>query len=190
MTCAMDGCDDAVFCRGWCRSCYTRARRWGHPSKAPGTRHGEPKRLITQRLAGPGDDECWEWPYTTDSKGYGRVWQEGRMVFVHRLVMELIGDPIPSDMDARHLCGNGHLGCWNPAHIGRGTHAENLADRVAHGTMPVGERHANSTVPSSVVTQIRELNAAGESQVAIARRLGLRAQYVGKVVRNERRRAG
>lgn len=42
------------------------------------------------------------------------------------------GTPKNEGAVARHLCGNGHLSCINPAHIEWGTEADNIADANKH----------------------------------------------------------
>jgi len=37
---------------------------------------------------------------------------------------------------ARHLCGNGHIGCVNPAHLRWGSHLQNMRDRELHRQVP------------------------------------------------------
>ena len=38
---------------------------------------------------------------------------------------------------ARHLCGNGHIGCVNPTHLTWGTTLQNARDRELHRLVPV-----------------------------------------------------
>lgn len=42
------------------------------------------------------------------------------------------GTPKYEDMVVRHLCGNGHLSCVNPAHLARGTQGDNISDAGKH----------------------------------------------------------
>lgn len=83
--------------------------------------------------------ECTTWPehYARHSHGYGRTRVDGRCV--HVLVCTWYHGPrpptdprVPGNPQVRHLCGNGHLGCFTPAHLRWGTAAENAADRSIH----------------------------------------------------------
>ncbi|GAB5431277.1 MAG: hypothetical protein EpisKO_06470 [Epibacterium sp.] len=42
------------------------------------------------------------------------------------------GTPPTDGMVVRHLCGNGHLSCINPAHLAWGTPGQNIADATRH----------------------------------------------------------
>ncbi|NKX40333.1 hypothetical protein HGG71_02495, partial [Rhodobacteraceae bacterium R_SAG2] len=42
------------------------------------------------------------------------------------------GTPPTDGMVVRHLCGNGHLSCVNPAHLAWGTQGQNIADATKH----------------------------------------------------------
>lgn len=42
------------------------------------------------------------------------------------------GTPKSEGMFARHLCGNGHLSCVNPAHVAWGTPGDNQSDANKH----------------------------------------------------------
>lgn len=45
------------------------------------------------------------------------------------------GTPPTEGMVVRHLCGNGHLSCVNPAHVVWGTQGQNIADATKHRTI-------------------------------------------------------
>jgi len=68
-------------------------------------------------------------------------------VRVHRVVLETFVGPCPNGMVARHLDGdrkNNRL-----SNLEWSTQKENLADRVAHGTAPIGENN-----PACILTEI------------------------------------
>lgn len=66
---------------------------------------------------------CWEWIASTNNKGYGQFWSEGRMVRAHRWSYEATVGPIPSGLVIDHLCRN-RL-CVNPSHMEPVTVQEN-----------------------------------------------------------------
>jgi len=91
-----------------------------------------------------GPDECWPWLATTDRRGYGVFYYEGRNQRATRIAWSLEnGEPFPSDKDACHRCDN--PGCVNPTHIWPGTPSENLKDDLAKGRLyiPHPSQHAN-----------------------------------------------
>lgn len=76
--------------------------------------------------------ECIEWWGTRDSKGYGVLKRNGRMVKAHRMVWEECFGPIPEDKPfILHHCDNPP--CVNPECLFPGTNADNMADKQAKG---------------------------------------------------------
>lgn len=65
------------------------------------------------------------------SKGYGRVCYDGRRVAAHRVACDLIGKPVPQDLNGCHSCDNPI--CANPAHVFAGTQKDNMQDWTAKG---------------------------------------------------------
>lgn len=65
------------------------------------------------------------------AKGYPVVTINGRQYGAHRLVCEWAWGPAPGGAQALHSCDNSR--CVSPAHLRWGTHAENMADKVARG---------------------------------------------------------
>jgi hypothetical protein len=97
-------------------------------------------------VRGPG--ECWEWKGYRDKRGYGRFGINRRVVLAHRFALELSeGLPLEAGECSCHHCDNPP--CCNPAHLFRGTHAENMHDCKAKGRMATGERHGSQTQPGS-----------------------------------------
>ena len=57
----------------------------------------------------------------------------GRSIPASRYMALLVhGAPSSDGLVARHLCGNGHLSCVNPAHLAWGTPGQNIADANRH----------------------------------------------------------
>jgi len=68
---------------------------------------------------------CWEWQGGRTSAGYGHAYLDGRMQYVHRVMVErMSGSPIPPGREVDHLCRNPP--CCNPNHLEVVTHAENM----------------------------------------------------------------
>jgi hypothetical protein len=134
--CTIPECGKPAETRGWCMAHYTRWRRHGDPTGGgPTSPRGEAQRYFREVVLTYGGDECLRWPYVTNDKGYGRVWQDGRMYAVNRLVCSAEHGPPPTpEHEAAHSCGKGHEGCCAKRHLSWKTPKENAADKVAHGT--------------------------------------------------------
>ena len=103
---------------------------------------------------------------------------------VHRLVLEAFVGPCPADMECRHLNGN-------PAdnrleNLAWGTHRQNQADRIAHGTLPFGVTHPLAKLTEEQVRAIRaEYAAGGITQPALGAKYGVSGSTIGDIVRRE-----
>lgn len=67
---------------------------------------------------------CWLWTGPENGTGYGRPFYDGRRVYAHRLIYELLVGPIPEGLQLDHLCRN--RGCVSPWHLEPVTCQENL----------------------------------------------------------------
>lgn len=57
----------------------------------------------------------------------------GRTISAARYMALLcLGTPKHDGIEARHLCGNGHLSCVHPEHVVWGSREENISDMVKH----------------------------------------------------------
>lgn len=94
-----------------------------------------------------GADECWPWRGALEHNGYGRIAISSkpfRKAPAHRVAYELRNGPIPSGLEAHHICSN--RACCNPSHIKPITHRENtlLGDTItarAAGTTHCPQGH-------------------------------------------------
>jgi len=80
-----------------------------------------------------GKDGCWPWTGVRDKNGYGFVQADGNAGLrrVARVLLEMQGGPLAEGEQACHHCDNPP--CCNPAHLFRGTNAENHMDMVFKG---------------------------------------------------------
>ncbi|QBP32918.1 endonuclease [Shigella phage Buco] len=115
--------------------------------------------------------------------GYGRVRMGGRVTGAHRRAYcEANGvslDDIKGKV-VRHLCDNPR--CINAEHLALGTASDNMQDRNRGVNNLLGERNPSAKLTASDVVAIRAAYKSGETQVSIARRLGLRQGYISKII--------
>jgi hypothetical protein len=80
---------------------------------------------------------CWHWKASLARGGYGSFRFHGRAQQAHRVAWQLTHGAIPPGFDVLHRCDT--PGCVNPGHLFLGTHADNMADKVAKGRQAKGE---------------------------------------------------
>jgi len=155
--CSISECGRSAYRRGWCCLHYTRWLRHSDPLGG-GRVRGEPETFLRQVVLQFQGDECLHWPYSTDDKGYGQHWQDGKLHRVNRLVCEASnGSPPTQKHEAAHSCGNGHLACCTPKHLRWATRKENVEDTLLHGTRNSGERCGTAKLKEYDVRAIRAL---------------------------------
>ena len=127
-------------------------------------------------------DECWEWQGCRDGAGYGRFGLGTRrqgVIAAHRYV---IGCEANDGVVAMHSCDNPP--CVNPAHLRRGSKADNAADMAAKGR----GRGGSDRLTDAQVLEIRQIKAAGDcTQSEIARRFGISPGHVTMILKGQRR---
>lgn len=174
-------CGNRAIARGLCSKHYQRFRK---SSKWTRVRplDGEPMQYLIDHM---NDGCCTEWPFAKH-RGYGCVWHNGnRVAAAHVIVCEMVRGPRPTPLHhARHLCGKGHMGCFNAACLAWGTAKDNYEDAVKHGTAVIGERVGTSKLTTNEVSEIRALRGK-LSQVAIADRFGVSQSLVSAIQNNK-----
>lgn len=161
MPCSIQGCEREHKARGWCKMHYARWSKYGDPNKTVTAPTGEPANFYGNMVIAFDGDECLPWPYGTNGVGYGKLWLDGRVRYVHVLVCEHVNGPPPTPKhEAAHSCGKGHLGCVNPRHLSWKTRAENHADKLIHGTHLRGENHPSTKLTNSDARAIRSLRGS------------------------------
>lgn len=129
-------------------------------------------------------DGCWVWCGPADH--YGSFYMDGRRIGAHRAAWFLTFGQIPDGLMVCHRCDNRR--CVRPSHLFLGTAAQNTRDMMEKGRWrrayhARGEINGHARLTTADVVAIRGRAAAGESQRAIARSLGVSRFAVQSVVR-------
>lgn len=185
-TCSVDGCEKPIRTKksGLCTAHLHRLRRHGDPlSGTAGT--GEPLAFATAALASE-TDECILWPFGKDRHGYGRMSVDEKGVTVSRWVCEQVNGPPPAGKrsDARHSCGNGHLGCITKKHLQWGTRQQNCDDTVAQGRTTRGVKNASAKLTDAEVRAIRALKGV-LCERELGERFSISAAQAGNILRRK-----
>ncbi len=84
-------------------------------------------------------DECWLWPLSRNTYGYGQTSVNKKNRTTHRLAYELLVGPIPEGMVLDHLCRVRH--CVNPSHLRVVTNRENVLCGVSFAAVNAKKTH-------------------------------------------------
>lgn len=139
-------------------------------------------------------ETCWLWAGPRTANGYGVI-HLGRRgeghAYAHRLSFEWAYGPIPPGMHVCHRCDVRN--CVNPAHLFRGSPAENMADMHAKGrqadpqtTRRSGEANGRARLDRERVTAIRSAHTDGASIYSLAKRFGVGETTVRNIVKGRR----
>lgn len=131
-----------------------------------------------------GDDQCWEWQASLDTRGYGnfgvpRNDGTGRFVMqrAHRIAWELIKGPLQGS--AQHLCHTcDNRKCVNPAHLFIGNPKLNMADCAAKGRFNdrTGENNPRAKLTEG---DVRAIRASTFSHSHLAKQYGVAKSVIG-----------
>lgn len=155
--CTFGDCKKKHYAKGLCSAHYNRLIRHGDPSIKLRTSQGEAARWLDEHRIYSGD-ECLEWPFVKDRKGYGLATLDGVQRTASNVMCRLAnGEPPSEKHECAHTCGKGHKGCVNPNHLRWATRKENHHDKIHHGTTNRGSRNSTSKLKESEVKEIRKL---------------------------------
>jgi hypothetical protein len=140
--------------------------------------------FVEQAVAYTGND-CLIWPYHRNWAGYGVIEFRGQRNYrVHRIVCERTQGQAPEDKSvAAHLCGN--PACVAPTHLRWASQAENLADRVNHGTMIRGTKARHAKLTDEDIPRIRTLAKLGMTSPKIAEQYGVIPRTIRNILNRE-----
>lgn len=164
-TCSVPGCARKPIARGWCGMHYDRWRHNGDPQKTVITPHGDRMRWIEAHVGFTGD-ECLPWPFPSTVGDTDRPacvpFRERHMTACRVMCILAHGEPPTDSHESAHSCGKGDEGCINPKHLSWKTPAENMADKVIHGTQPRGEESHLAVLTTSEVRRIRSMTGTSK----------------------------
>jgi hypothetical protein len=111
---------------------------------------------IAHQIDASGD--CWEWQGPMHTRGYGRVWWDGKRRLAHRVVYALLVDvPRIKLLPLHHLCEN--KVCVNPDHLEPLSQGEHLSRHPNHNSLkthcPQGHPYGNGNL---IITRRNKTN--------------------------------
>lgn len=103
--------------------------------------------------------------------------------YVHRLVLTAFVGPCPDGMQACHNDGNPANNALS--NLRWDSVKANRADARRHGTMSRGSRHHMAKFTEDEVREVRNLVAAGVTQLSLAKRFGVKASVICNMVKRK-----
>ncbi len=154
-------CSHVTVCRVWRGETRTYQERLEH--------------RYWSKVKKTGLNNCWNWLGGLDNGGYGVFNHPLLTRSAHRFAIILDGRN-PKRKVVRHSCNNPQ--CVNPRHLLLGTHADNVADRVAQDRSATGVKNGRAKLNPSKVQVIRK---SKESIILLARRYKVDCKTIKKV---------
>ncbi len=126
------------------------------------------------------DGECLVYLGHKLPSGYGVTSQGYKKLYAHRLIYEEAHGPIEFGLVVRHTCDN--PSCLRLNHLVKGTHADNVNDKVAKQRHSFGEQHYLSKLTREQADTIRisPLNSNELSRIYNVSRASIQQVKKGK----------
>lgn len=181
LTCKVESCAREARVKGLCGEHYQRSRRHGDPEtrvRAKKVANASKLEWIAGLKVVP-DSECIAWPFSVAAHGRGVLRYNGRLTSApHAVALTFHGDPPEGAREAAHSCGNGHLGCVNPAHLRWASRSENEGDKASHGTVRKGSAINTSRLNED---DVRAIRASTDRGLDLAKRYGVHPSTVSEI---------
>ena len=182
--CNIDGCENPIDARGWCRKHYKRFKRHGDPLHLERRPYSMPlEELVKYCLDNckTTDSGCMISNATLSNKGYSQAKFQDKTIKIASLVMRHFFGPKPDGMGVLHsdICG-GDRRCINLNHLRYGTNKENVTDRSR-----LDRQHSKLT--KNKVLEIRSLYSSGNfTQRDLADRFSISQTNISDIVNRKR----
>lgn len=152
LDCSMPDCHKPQVGLGLCMKHYKQKKRTGQETRINETLFEKVLKRVEE-----GGDSCFE--SVSGNLYYPSMFVNGKSQLIHRFVCEMTHGPAPEDKPiSRHLCGNGHIGCFNPKHLVWGNQKENALDRDRHERTLKGENSPSAKLTTDQVEWIKAEN--------------------------------
>ena len=132
--------------------------------------------------------DCIEWTRAKTKGGYGLIWNEKKLKYIHRLTYENAHNVTLKRTDyVCHSCDN--PSCYNIEHLFLGNAEVNNKDREKKNRTAVGYSLPHTRLSEQDVFDIIELRKNGEKTVDIAKRYDIDQSHVSKICLRQTRKA-
>jgi hypothetical protein len=127
---------------------------FGHAGATPvaGTKLNAYQAFIKFCDTWPLETSCWIWPYNLNENGYPYAIKNGKHILLHRESFRLFNGKLEPIDIVRHSCDT--PACFNPDHLFKGTHNDNVQDRVFRKRSAIGEYNGRAKLTEEEVLEI------------------------------------
>jgi len=175
--CEAKDCELPAKIKDLCHKHYARFKRTGV------TTIKTPQDRIMENILVNTETGCWEWQGRIEVTGYGGLSYKDKTQRAHRFAYTVFKGPIPKGMYVCHHCDVRH--CVNPDHLFPGSHKDNMRDMTGKGRQACGEENGQSKLTNAGVLQIRTRVRGGESQVSVAKDVGISTSVINNIVKGK-----
>ena len=104
-------------------------------------------------------------------------------MLAHRLSYAIHVGSVATDEHVLHTCDV--RACVNPKHLYRGTHDDNMSDKVARNRVPRGEMHHAAKYTNAIILALKNDLDSGKTCAEVANQYGMTRHYVNRIARGE-----